>query len=104
MCVLLFLFVFCLKENYIIVVLMSESVQEPLDIVRLALSEEVEVKCKGDRILTGRLHAYDAHLNLVLGNVIESYPDPEHAGNSHQRRMDMLFVRGDGIILISTSK
>jgi U6 snRNA-associated Sm-like protein LSm3 len=81
---------------------MSESVQEPLDIVRLALSEQVEVKCRGDRILSGRLHAYDAHLNLVLGDVIESYPDPEHAGNSHQRRMDMLFVRGDGIILIST--
>ena len=81
---------------------MSESVQEPLDFVRLALSEQVEVKCRGDRILSGRLHAYDAHLNLVLGDVVETYPDPEHAGNSHQRRMDMLFVRGDGIILIST--
>ena len=81
------------------------SLQEPLDLVRLAVAESVEVKCRGDRILAGKLHAYDAHLNLVLGDVIETYPVPAEDGSSVQhlqRRMDMLFVRGDGIILIST--
>jgi U6 snRNA-associated Sm-like protein LSm3 len=80
----------------------SASIQEPLDLVRLALAETVEVKCRGDRILTGKLHAYDAHLNLVLGDVIETFPSIEQEGSTQQRRMEMLFVRGDGIILLST--
>lgn len=80
------------------------SIQEPLDLVRLALAEQVQVKCRGDRLLAGKLHAYDAHLNLVLGDVVETFPsvNDEGAAVKQQRRMDMLFVRGDGIILIST--
>ena len=89
------------------------SLQEPLDLIRLAIAEEVEVKCRGDRTLTGRLHAYDAHLNMVLGDVEEITLVPTEeassststltASNSREqrRKMDMLFVRGDGIILIS---
>lgn len=80
------------------------SIQEPLDLVRLALAEQVQVKCRGDRLLSGKLHAYDAHLNLVLGDVVETFPaiSDQGAAVQQQRRMDMLFVRGDGIILIST--
>jgi U6 snRNA-associated Sm-like protein LSm3 len=80
------------------------SIQEPLDLVRLALSEQVTVKCRGERLLSGRLHAYDAHLNLVLGDVVETFPSVNDEGSTvqQQRRMDMLFARGDGIILIST--
>jgi U6 snRNA-associated Sm-like protein LSm3 len=80
------------------------SIQEPLDLVRLALCEQVVVKCRGERLLTGKLHAYDAHLNIVLGDVTESVPSVNDEGQtiSQQRRMEMLFVRGDGIILIST--
>lgn len=71
------------------------TIQEPLDLIRLALAEPVEVKCRNDRSLSGKLHAYDAHLNLVLGDVEETGPDGS-------RKMEMLFVRGDGIVLIST--
>jgi U6 snRNA-associated Sm-like protein LSm3 len=78
------------------------SIEEPLDLVRLAVAENVEVKCRGDRILSGKLHAYDAHLNLVLGDVVETFPTSEGSSSSAQRKMDLLFVRGDGIILIST--
>ncbi|KAI9887254.1 MAG: U4/U6-U5 snRNP complex subunit lsm3 [Watsoniomyces obsoletus] len=45
---------------------------EPLDLVRLSLDEVVFVKLRGDRELKGRLHAYDSHCNLVLGDVEET--------------------------------
>ncbi|KAI9720966.1 MAG: U4/U6-U5 snRNP complex subunit lsm3 [Chrysothrix sp. TS-e1954] len=75
----------------------EDSVQEPLDLVRLFLDEVVFVKLRGDRELKGRLHrtapetwtysfysyeplanvrvavqAYDSHCNLVLGEVEET--------------------------------
>lgn len=81
---------------------MSSSVEEPLDLVKLALAERVEVKCKNDRVLSGTLHAYDAHLNLVLGDVEEHYSSSQ-GEESVKRNMGMLFVRGDGIILISSA-
>ncbi|KAK6581560.1 hypothetical protein PZA11_006251 [Diplocarpon coronariae] len=45
---------------------------EPLDLVRLCLDEVVFVKLRGDRELKGKLHAYDSHCNLVLGDVEET--------------------------------
>lgn len=78
---------------------MSAAIQEPLDLIRLALTETVEVKCRGDRILTGTLHAYDAHLNMVLSDVEEVTVSED--AELQKRKMPMLFVRGDGIILIS---
>ncbi|KAL8718338.1 MAG: hypothetical protein Q9225_004517 [Loekoesia sp. 1 TL-2023] len=48
------------------------AVSEPLDLVRLSLDEIVFVKLRGDRELKGRLHAYDSHCNLVLGDVEET--------------------------------
>ncbi|RMZ75931.1 hypothetical protein DV738_g5219, partial [Chaetothyriales sp. CBS 135597] len=48
------------------------SVSEPLDLVRLSLDEIVFVKLRGDRELKGRLHAYDSHCNLILGEVEET--------------------------------
>lgn len=73
---------------------MSE-IEEPLDLVRLSLTEPVEVKCRGNKTLRGTLHAYDQHLNMVLGDV-------EEISETDTRKMDMLFVRGDGVVLIST--
>ncbi|KIW60145.1 hypothetical protein PV05_00384 [Exophiala xenobiotica] len=50
----------------------ATTVSEPLDLVRLSLDEIVFVRLRGDRELKGRLHAYDSHCNLVLGEVEES--------------------------------
>jgi U6 snRNA-associated Sm-like protein LSm3 len=50
----------------------SQTVEEPLDLIRLSIDERVLVKCRGDRELVGRLHAYDQHLNMVLGEVEET--------------------------------
>lgn len=53
------------------------------------------------------IQAYDAHMNLVLGQVEESihHVDVTDDGQPLQprierRSMEMLFVRGDGVILV----
>jgi U6 snRNA-associated Sm-like protein LSm3 len=79
---------------------------EPLDLVRLSLDERIYVKLRGDRELIGRLHAYDQHLNMVLGDVEETRTVVETDGDKEtvrkvKRESEMLFVRGDGVILVS---
>ena len=49
----------------------SQTVEEPLDLIRLSLHERISIKCRGGRSLKGVLHAYDQHLNMVLGEVEE---------------------------------
>ncbi|ORX41093.1 hypothetical protein BD324DRAFT_647989 [Kockovaella imperatae] len=86
----------------------NASISEPLDLVKLALGERVFIKLRGDRTVSGVLHAYDAHMNLVLSQVEEAVHivDVTEDGQAmplrvDRRQMEMLFVRGDGVILIS---
>ncbi|GAO49980.1 hypothetical protein G7K_4115-t1 [Saitoella complicata NRRL Y-17804] len=94
---------------------MAESrsaVNEPLDLVRLSLDEKVYVKLRGDRELRGRLHAYDGHMNLVLSDVDETITvvdtdvdaGMDDAIRTVKKRSEMLFVRGDSVIMISPPK
>ncbi|KAJ1734162.1 U4/U6-U5 snRNP complex subunit lsm3 [Coemansia sp. BCRC 34490] len=83
-------------------------VEEPLDLVRLSLDERIYVKLRGDRELRGRLHAYDQHLNMILGEVEETTTivnvedgSQGQSINTVNRKVPMLFVRGDGVILVS---
>ena len=87
---------------------MTSVVNEPIDLVRLSLDERILVKMRGDRELRGKLHAYDQHLNMVLGDVEEVVTTVEVDEETYEeiiktskRQIEMLFVRGDGVILIS---
>ena len=53
----------------------TTSIHEPFDLIRLSLSERVLVKLRGDREMRGILHAYDGHMNLILGDVEETIYD-----------------------------
>ncbi|KAF7301831.1 U6 snRNA-associated Sm-like protein LSm3 [Mycena indigotica] len=97
----------------------TSSIQEPFDLIRLSLSERVFVKLRGDRELTGILHAYDGHMNLIMSDVEETIMIVDEAttavnvrDDDHEisrliieqvakRKVEMLFVRGDGVILVS---
>ncbi|SPQ26181.1 98ac5e51-3282-4f7e-b1c9-397287f9ee47 [Thermothielavioides terrestris] len=83
----------------------GSAVSEPLDLVRLLLDEVVCVKLRGDRELKGRLHAYDSHCNLVLGDVEETIyivdEDDDEEVKTVSKKSEMLFVRGDSVVLIS---
>eukprot|EP01147_Barroeca_monosierra_P003207 gene3207-8229_t len=93
---------------------MDKGVEEPLDLIRLSLDERVTVKMRSNRILTGKLHvsasapAYDQHLNMVLSDVIETTRTTdideetcEEIIKTTERRMPMLYIRGDGVILVA---
>merc|ERR1711998_42689 len=84
------------------------AVEEPLDLIHLSLDERIHVKLRGDRELRGRLHAYDQHLNMVLGDVEETVTVVEIDEETYEemtrttkRQIEMLFVRGDGVIVVS---
>lgn len=123
----------------------SQTVEEPLDLIRLSLNERIVVKYKGGRELRGQLHvrahgaavptrepdrlrqAYDQHLNMVLTEVEETLTTVETDQETFEeitkvrhrlrspasgrqlmfdeqtskRNIDALFVRGDGVILVS---
>lgn len=86
----------------------SATVKEPVDLIKLSLDERIYVKMKNDREITGRLHAYDQHLNMVLGEVEETITTIEvdeetfeEVYKTTKRSIPMLFVRGDGVILVS---
>ncbi|KAM0749784.1 Sm-like ribonucleoprotein [Meredithblackwellia eburnea MCA 4105] len=81
---------------------------EPFDLIRVSLSERVFVKLRGDRELRGVLHAYDGHMNMVLSDVEETIyvvDVDEQSGESIvrtvKRNVEMLFVRGDGVVLVA---
>jgi U6 snRNA-associated Sm-like protein LSm3 len=81
---------------------------EVLDLIKLSIDEKVFIKLKGDREIRGILHAYDQHLNLVVGNAEEIMNESiydenlgEEVTKSHKRTMDMIFLRGDNVILVS---
>ncbi|ORY38664.1 hypothetical protein BCR33DRAFT_754542 [Rhizoclosmatium globosum] len=72
----------------------SAAISEPLDLVRLSLDE--------------RIYAYDQHMNLVLSDVDEvitvvdvNEETFEERIRSVKRSHEMMFVRGDGVILVS---
>ncbi|KAF1927719.1 Sm-like ribonucleo protein [Didymella exigua CBS 183.55] len=89
----------------------KEETNEPLDLVRLCIDEIVVVKLRGDRELKGRLHAYDSHCNLVLGDVEETIfvaeeeeDDQEPRVRTVKKQSEMLFVRGDSVVLIAPAE
>jgi U6 snRNA-associated Sm-like protein LSm3 len=82
--------------------------EEPLDLIRLSIDERVYVKCRNDRELRGKLHAFDQHLNMVLGDVEETVTTTEVDEETDEeivkkatRQVGMLFVRGDTVVLLS---
>ncbi|CAG9564578.1 unnamed protein product [Danaus chrysippus] len=84
------------------------TVKEPLDLIRLSLDERIYVKMRNERELRGKLHAYDQHLNMVLGDAEETITTVEideetyeEVYRTNKRNIPMLFVRGDGVILVS---
>jgi len=54
----------------------------------------VLVKLKGGREVRGVLRSFDQHLNLVLD-------DAEELRESKTRKLGLIIVRGDNVVLIS---
>lgn len=84
-------------------------IEEPLDMIKLSLNRQIYIKLRNDRELTGKLNAFDQHLNMILENAEETHTSVEldeetyeQVYKQNKRTMPMVFIRGDGVILLST--
>lgn len=75
--------------------------EEPLDLIRYQLDETVLVKLRGAREMKGKLQGYDSHCNMVLSDAKEYIYDPEDNSEPQVKSSEMVFIRGDSVILIS---
>lgn len=72
------------------------------------LDKQVYIKLRNDRELVGKLNAYDQHLNMILEDAEETHTSVELDEETYEqvykqikRSMPMVFIRGDGVILLS---
>lgn len=75
--------------------------EEPLDLIRYQLDESVLVKLRGAREMKGKLQGYDSHCNMVLSDAQEYIHDIDNPTQPIVKKSEMVFVRGDSVILIS---
>ncbi len=73
---------------------MSENAR-PLDLLNAAKGKMVLVELKNNHAITGKLVAFDVHINVTLENA-EEKKDGETL-----RKLGNVFIRGDTITLIS---
>ncbi len=85
----------------------------PLDALNKARNKRVMVELKNGRQYIGKLNAFDIHINVVLEDAeehVEEYAEKEVDGKKLQvrtgnkvmnRKLGVVFIRGDTIIMIS---
>ena len=62
------------------------------------------MKLRGSREMVGKLHAYDSHCNMVLGDAVEtifSLQADNVTLDSREEKHELVFVRGDSVILVT---
>ncbi len=67
----------------------------PLDALNAARNKRIIVELKNGRQYVGKLKAFDIHINVVLEDA------EERASGAVTRKLGVVFVRGDAIVLIS---
>ncbi len=72
-----------------------EENSRPLDTLNAARNKTVMVDLKNGTRYTGKLRAFDIHINVVLENA------EEHHNGEIRRKMGTVFIRGDTITIIS---
>jgi small nuclear ribonucleoprotein (snRNP)-like protein len=56
----------------------------------------IYIKCRGNKEIRGKLISYDTHLNMILVDAEETDSD-----RKVKRNLNSVYLRGDGIILVS---
>ena len=74
---------------------MANTIERPLDMLNASRGKEVLLQLKGDKQITGKLLAFDIHINIVLDNAREL------ENSELKRSIGLTFVRGDTIVFVS---
>ncbi|CAA3030284.1 sm-like protein LSM3B isoform X1 [Olea europaea var. sylvestris] len=82
----------------------ESAVKEPLDLIRLSLDERIYVKLRHDRELRGKLHAYDQHLNMILGDVEEIVTSVEIDDETYEEIVRVCLNFMDFLLLLFSFK
>ncbi len=67
----------------------------PLDALNNARNKRVIVELKNNKQFVGKLKAFDIHVNIVLEDA------EERADGEVKRKLGLVFLRGDMIVMIS---
>ncbi|MFH1316465.1 MAG: LSM domain-containing protein [Candidatus Woesearchaeota archaeon] len=67
----------------------------PLDTLNSARNKKVIIELKNGKQYIGKLIAFDIHINIVLENA------EERENGEVKRKMGVIFIRGDTIIMLS---
>ena len=73
------------------------AVERPLDALNQARGKYVYVELKNGKRLRGKLLAFDIHINLVLDEA------EELENGEVKRKLGRILVRGDTVVIVSTS-
>ena len=68
----------------------------PLDALNNSRNKRVIVELKNNKQFVGKLKAFDIHVNVVLEDA------EERADGETKRKLGVVFLRGDMIVMIST--
>lgn len=71
------------------------TLQRPLDALNEAKGKQVLVELKSKKVFSGKLMAFDIHINTVLDDANEL------EDGSVKKNMGRVFIRGDTIVTIS---
>ncbi|MDP2750032.1 MAG: small nuclear ribonucleoprotein [Nanoarchaeota archaeon] len=69
----------------------------PLDALNKARDKKIIVELKNGKQYVGLLKSFDIHINIVLENA------EERENGEVKRKLGVVFIRGDTIILVSPS-
>jgi len=79
------------------VIVMTEAAR-PLDALNNARNKKVIVELKNGKQFVGTLKAFDIHINVVMDDT------EEKVEGETSRKLGIVFLRGDTIILISPAE
>ncbi len=74
------------------------ALEKPFDALNQAKGKRVLVELKNGKKFSGKLLAFDIHINLVLEDV------EELEGNEVKRKFNKIFIRGDTILYVVPSE
>ena len=77
----------------------DNQIKQPFDLMALLLQEQVFVKLRHGRTMTGTLVAYDEHLNLMLNDAIETIKEDD--GTFETKQLQIVYVRGDLVVAVA---
>lgn len=69
---------------------MNNVLNQPEDLLKIALNKQVKIRVKDSKDVTGILQAFDEHYNILLTDAKEL-----------DKKMGTLYIRGDIVVMLS---